>query len=184
MVFEHPNPGYNRLVQRLTLALGILMIVSAILMIVLGAALAAQGFCLLIFGGIFLLALSPLVWMQTAAAPSLRLDDDGLTLTPVIWRPRRVAWDEIESIKPYVLLPPSDSEFGRKAMVGRKKYRAAAGYMLIIPSLPPIYRLHGLFTGEGWKGVIAITNRAHADYEPLIRTLRHHAGERFRESSA
>lgn len=184
MIFQHPNPGYNRLVQRLTLILGIVMAVSAVLLIVMGAALAARGFCLLIFGGIFLLALTPLVWMQTASAPAVSISDHGLTLMPVIWPAQVITWDEIEAIKPYALLPPSESEFGRRAMVGRKKYKPAAGYMLIVPSLPLVYRLHGLFTGEGWKGVVAVTNRAHAEYEPLIRTLRHHAGDKFSDAEA
>ena len=56
-------------------------------------------------------------------------------------------------------------------MVGKRKYRAAEGKMLIIPSLPLYYRFTGLFAGEGFVGVIGLTNRSHTDYERLIEQV-------------
>ena len=46
--------------------------------------------------------------------------------------------------------------------------------MLIIPSLPLQYRFTGLFAGEGFTGVIALTNRSHTDYDALIKQVEKH----------
>ena len=43
--------------------------------------------------------------------------------------------------------------------------------IVIIPSLPLPYRFTGLFAGEGFVGVIGLTNRTHSDYERLIEQV-------------
>ena len=78
----------------------------------------------------------------------------------------------MRAIKDYPLLPPKDVEAARRALVGRQRYRAAEGKMLIIPSLPLPYRFTGLFAGEGFIGVIALTNRTHTDYDTLIKQVK------------
>ena len=80
----------------------------------------------------------------------------------------------MRAIKDYPLLPPKDAEVTRRAMVGKKRYRAAEGKMLIIPSLPLQYRFTGLFAGEGFTGVIALTNRSHTNYDALIKQVEKH----------
>lgn len=109
-----------------------------------------------------LLALPLLLALR--ATPPVTIDDAGLTLTPRIGRPARVAWDAVREAKPYPLLPPSETETLRRAAAGRKKYAAAEGIMLTSDALPWPYRVVGWFAGEGFRGAFAVTNRMHADY--------------------
>jgi hypothetical protein len=74
-------------------------------------------------------------------------------------------------VKVYPLLPSADAETTRRLTVGRIKYRPAAGIMLVIPGLPPQYRIAGFFAGERAAPIIALTNRAHADYERLVEAV-------------
>jgi hypothetical protein len=99
------------------------------------------------------------------------VSNEGLTLHPVVWKDRFVRWDEIASIAVYPLLPAADTEVTRRYAVGKRRYRPAQGIMLVIPSLPPPYRIAGFFAGTGAKPIIALTNRAHVDYDHLLEIV-------------
>jgi hypothetical protein len=114
--------------------------------------------------------------LLTSATPAVTVSADGITIQPRVWRERFVRWDEVRAVKPYPLLPPKDVEAERRAFVGKKRYRPAEGIMLVIPSLPLTYRFTGLFAGEGFTGVIALTNRTHRDYEALVRQVEKSTG--------
>lgn len=162
----HPNPSLNRLTQYGGLLLVILMLVVAVGQL----ALALVGFpiaVLLITSLITLLLVMP-VMMLITASPAVSVSREGIVIEPVVWRARTIGWDEVAAVKIYPLLPPSDTEIGRRALAGRSRYRPAEGIMLVIPSLPPHYRFTGLFTGEGFTGIIALTNRTHSDYARLV----------------
>jgi hypothetical protein len=164
--FAHPSPCLNRLTQYGAFLLMILMLLAAVGQL----ALALIGFplvVLLITSAITFLLIAP-VLMLTTATPAVTVGEDGITIEPVIWRARLIRWHEIAAIKPYPLLPPAEVEVGRRAFIGRRRYRPAEGVMLVIPSLPPHYRFTGLFTGEGFTGIIALTNRTHTDYGRLV----------------
>ncbi len=122
---------------------------------------------------ITLLLIAP-VLMLTSATPAVSIAADGIMIQPRVWRERFVAWADVRAVKDYPLLPPRDAEVTRRAMVGKKRYRAAEGKMLIIPSLPLQYRFTGLFAGEGFTGVIALTNRSHTNYDALIKQVEKH----------
>ncbi len=136
--------------------------------------LAAFGLPLLVLSGLITLLLIAPVMMLTSATPAVSIAADGITLHPRVWHERFVAWDDVRAIKDYPLLPPKDAEVTRRAMVGKKRYRAAEGKMLIIPSLPLQYRFTGIFAGEGFTGVVALTNRSHTDYDRLIKQVEKH----------
>lgn len=161
---HHPQPGLNRLIQIGALLLVVIMVLAALGQVV----LALQGFGLLFASALITLLLIAPVIMLTTATPPVQVAPEGITLLPVVWPRRFVAWDQVAAIKNYPLLPHKDAEVGRRALQGRRKYRAPEGKMLIIPSLPFVYRLTGLFAGEGFTPVIALTNRAHRDYDVLI----------------
>jgi hypothetical protein len=161
---HHPQPGLNRLTQIGALLLLVIMVLAALGQVV----LALQGFGLLFASALITLLLIAPVIMLTTATPPVQVAPEGITLLPVVWPRRFVAWDQVAAIKDYPLLPHKDAEVGRRALQGRRKYRAPEGKMLIIPSLPFVYRLTGLFAGEGFTPVIALTNRAHRDYDVLI----------------
>jgi hypothetical protein len=168
-VHDHPYPLLNRITQYGAAALLALMLLGALALIVLG--LTDGRLLLLAPAGLIVLLLTPAVLMVTTISPALTVEPDGLTIRPVLWGDVRVRWDAVRAYADFPLLPPPDSEIGRKALAGRKKYRPAEGKMLVIPSLPAIYRVNGLFCGRGLTPVVAFTNRAHADYDKLVKKV-------------
>jgi len=111
------------------------------------------------------------VLLLTTATPRVIISPEGLTIQPLIWQAQFVPWNAVQTIKDYPLLPPSGSEVGRKALAGRQRYHPAQGKMLVIPTLPIQYRVTGYFAGEGFTGVIALTNRTHQEYDKLIKKV-------------
>ena len=160
----HPHPLTDSLSQYVGIGLAVVMVVAGIGQI----GLAAFGLPLFLLSGAITLLLIAPVLMLTSATPAVSIAADGITIQPRVWRDRFVTWGEVRAIKDYPLLPPKDAEVTRRTMVGKKRYRAAEGKMLIIPSLPLQYRFTGLFAGEGFTGVIALTNRSHTNYDRLI----------------
>jgi len=166
--FEHPKPLLNRAVQYGAMFLFMMMVISAPLQAMLTLAGAPSGF---ILAGILTVLLSLPVLMLTALAPSVSVDDDGLTIHPIIWKQRTISWSGIEMVKVFPLLPTEDQEIPRKWVVGKQNYRPADGIMLVIPELPVQYRIAGFFAGERGKPIIALTSRAHNNYETLVQTI-------------
>lgn len=165
----HPNPRLNRINQYGMAALLIIMLVAVVAQFAL--VILDPRNILMLFSGIVTLLLTLPVLMQTTMTPALTVEPDGLTITPVVWKPLRVAWSEVQAVKHYPLLPDAGAEVGRKALVGSKNYRPAEGKMLVIPSLPVQYRVNGFFCGEGLTPVIAFTNRSHRDYDKLLKKV-------------
>jgi len=92
-------------------------------------------------------------------------------LHPALWAKRTIAWGEVTEVRVYPLLPRADTEIPRKYVVGTRNYRPAAGIMLVIPSLPWQYRIVGFFAGTQSQPTIALTNRAHENYEHLLQVV-------------
>jgi hypothetical protein len=166
---SHPNPTIERLTQYGAAVLLVVMLLAVVAMV----ALVLRDMRLLLLGlaAVFVLLLALPILMRTTITPALTVSDDGLTITPIIWKPVRVAWDDVRAVKAYPLLPAPGSEVGLKALIGAKRYRAPEGKLLVIPSLPMQYRVNGFFCGEGLTPVIAFTNRTHIDYEALVKTV-------------
>ncbi len=146
------------------------MLVAAPLQMLLDVLIGAGGG--LVVAGVFTLLLAAPVLMLTAVAPGVTVTAEGLRLHPVIWREQVVTWGQIKAVKDYPLLPTRDAEVNRRWMVGRGNYEPATGVMLVIPALPPQYRIAGFFAGERGQPIIALTNRAHTDYEALLAAVR------------
>lgn len=169
--FSHPRPRLNRLLEAGALALTLLMAITAPLQVLL-AMLAPGG--LFVLSALFTLLLAAFVLMQTAVAPEVSVSADGLTLHPVVWRDRHLPWEAVRAVKVYPLLPAEDAETVRRVTVGRLNYAPAAGIMLVIPGLPPQYRIAGFLAGERGAPVVALTNRAHVDYLALVEAVLGH----------
>lgn len=163
--YPHPKAGFNRIIQYGAMGVVIIMLISAPLQILL-TLLGAPGGAFVMSAILTILLAAP-VLMVTAVAPAVTVSEEGLTLHPTIWKERLIAWEDITAVKVFPLLPSEDVEVNRRIMVGRLKYKPAAGIMLVIPSLPWQYRIAGFFAGERAAPVIALTNRAHSDYEEL-----------------
>jgi hypothetical protein len=171
----HPAPALDALTQYGAVA--ILLLIGLLLASQVGLALGGAPPFLLLITSLTLALLTLPTLMQVTAAPAVIVDDEGLTLVPRLLRPRPVAWHAITAIKPNPLLPSPDTEGLRQALIGRSQYRAAEGILLIVPSLPWMYRCTGFFAGEGFTGVIALTNRTHRDYAALAAAVRAHVME-------
>ncbi len=167
--FDHPMPRRYRWEQRLLMALLVGVVLGSV-----GQLALALLFRSLLFGlgAVTLLAFAPFIVMALSVAPPLRLSADGLTLRPHWWRERVVAWADVVAMEPYPLLPRADQEAERRALQGRRRYRAAEGWMLKVRGLPWQYRMAGFFAGAGGHPVIAITNRTHTHYDALVRQVR------------
>jgi hypothetical protein len=171
----HPNSTTDRLAQYGGIGLVVVMIAAALGQIALALAYELPLFLL---SGLVTLALVAPVIMLTSATPAVSVTPEGITIQPRVWRECFVRWTDVRAVKDYPLLPSHDVEVGRRAFVGRSKYHAAEGKMLVIPSLPLTYRFTGLFAGEGFTGVIGLTNRTHTEYNALIRQVMKYTGTR------
>jgi hypothetical protein len=168
---HHPQPRLNRAIQYGALIVTALMLISAPLQVLLTILGAPGG--LFVFSAFFTVLLAAPVLMLTAYAPAVTVDEGGITLRPVVWAERFVPWEAIRAVKVYPLLPIADAEVTRRYAVGKRRYQAARGIMLVIPGLPPQYRIAGFLAGERAAPVIALTNRAHTDYDQLVETVLH-----------
>lgn len=165
----HPNPAVDRITQYGALVLVVIMLAAALAQIVL--ALTIRPALLFILTSIITILMIPFVLMLTASTPGVTVTKDGLTIEPLIWKAHFVPWQDVKAVKYYPLLPQAGAEVPRKAMVGRKNYRPAEGIMLVIPSLPPQYRITGLLAGEGFTSVIGVTTRTHSNYDQLTEKI-------------
>ncbi|MCB9457583.1 MAG: hypothetical protein H6671_16475 [Anaerolineaceae bacterium] len=175
----HPHPTLNRITQYGAAALLAVLLLAALAQIVL-ALLGGPGF--LVASGLLTLALTPFIGLLLVATPPVTVNQQGLTIHPLLGREHTIPWDAVRAFSDYPLLPVPDAEIGRKAMTGRRKYRPAEGKMLVIPGLPARYRLTGLFVGEGFTGVIALTNRTHTQYDVLIQAVTRYVASRRPEA--
>lgn len=148
----------------------ILTIVMWVCAAVLGL-IGASGYPLMTLAAIFLALLALPVLQNTARAPDITLREDGLLLQPAVWRDRLVPWADVLALHEDPSLPPEGAEVYRKRAVGKKKYRPAAGKLLLLRGLPLQYRLVGFFSGEGLHPVISVNTRSHADYDRLIAAI-------------
>lgn len=168
---KHPKPTIDRLSQIVSLV-GAVLLLAAIPILAVLVLLGAPGGFLLALP--LLVGLSLPLLMRTAVSPTITVTEEGLALKPLIWRERVVAWDAITSVQVFPLLPSVDEEVTRRVAVGRLNYRPAGGLMLVIPGLPPQYRIAGFFAGVASQPIIALTNRAHAEYDTLVEAVLSH----------
>jgi hypothetical protein len=162
--YPHPKPKIDALSQTFVLiGLG-LMFISVLGIVALVLRGAPSGFLLAIpvLGALSL----PLI-MRLSVTPEVSIDEQSLTITPRFGKSHQIAWDAIQQVAPYPLLPSEDAEVVRRATVGKRNYAPAKGVMLTIPALPSRYRVAGWFAGEGGKPIVAITNRSHIRYDEL-----------------
>ncbi|MDX1991092.1 MAG: hypothetical protein SF029_01800 [bacterium] len=172
----HPKPALNRMIQIGAMIAVVLLVIAAPLQVAL-LLIGAPG-CGFILSAFLTLLLALPVLMLTAVAPGVTVSDEGITLKPTVWKERFVRWEDVQAVKPFPLLPSPESETNRKAVVGRRNYRPAEGIMLVIPGLPPQYRIAGFFAGERAQPIIALTSRAHSDYDKLVKVVESHVKSR------
>lgn len=175
MLFQHPQPRLNQVIQRSAFIVWWIMILSVPLQLVLAVLIAYGG--LLSITALITLLLAPTVLLLTTATPAVQVSEAGITLLPIIWKQQSLTWEQISKFQVYPLLPQADQEVNRRHLVGHKHYRSAEGVMLVVTTLPIQYRIMGFFAGSGGEAAIALTNRTHTDYDRLRAVLVAHLGE-------
>ena len=175
----HPNKALYKLQQISLLILLIVAVVASLMLIVVAFILSAPLFVIM---SLLLLLLSAPLLMALVNTPPVTITDEGLILEPFIGNQRPIAWHDIERIEAYPLLPQPDQEILKQYAIGRNKYRAAEGIMLIVPSLPLPYRIAGLLAGANRKPIIAFTNRSHSDYDTLTHRITRYAAHAIQET--
>lgn len=165
---NYPNQTLYKMQQ---IGLGILFASAVFGAIALAVFAFLLGFPLFVIMALLVLGLSGYVLMGIVNTPPIIIRDDGITLQAMFDKDRHIAWDEIDTIAPYPLLPQANQEILKQYLVGRNKYQSADGIMLLIPSLPFPYRIAGALAGEKGVPMIAFTNRTHTDYETLVARI-------------
>lgn len=164
----HLHPRLDRLTQTAALALAVVMTLAALAQV--GIALAA-GLPLFLATALLTLGLVPIALIPTTIAPTVTVSDEGLTIAPLFWRRQSVPWAAVGALKPNPLLPPANTETGRRLISGRRHYEPARGVIVVLPNLPPQYRIVGFFAGEGFTSVITLGSRTHTAYDTLLASI-------------
>lgn len=164
----HPNINLYKLQQAILSTLIVLALFGAVMFIIIALLLPAPLF---IFMGILVLLLAIPLFMGLLNTPPVTISDEGLTIQSFMGRDYAIAWDDIQNVSDYPLLPQANQEILKQYLVGRKKYRPAEGIMLVIPRLPFLYRFAGFLAGENGAPIIAFTNRTHTDYDTLKQRI-------------
>jgi hypothetical protein len=172
-ITHHPplSPTGYRLQQIFAAILLVVMALAAGGLFILAILLTAP---LMVIMSLLVIALMVPVAMLLSVSPPITVDEEGLTLEPFWGQAQQIAWEDIAAMQVYPLLPQADQEVERRLIQGRKKYRAAEGYMLLVPRLPLRYRMAGFFAGVGAQPIVAFTNRAHSDYDVLLQRVQRH----------
>jgi MFS family permease len=166
--FDHPRPRLDRVIQWGSAALAGAFVLCALLCLLIALAF---GLPLMVIAALFALGLACAALLPTTAAPAVTLTERELIARSRIWGRHAAPWNAVGMPKPYTLLPPAGAETMRRALIGRNRYRPAEGVLIPVRALPFPYRIHGWFAGEGFTPAIALTNRAHRDYDRLIDAL-------------
>jgi len=171
---KHPHPrNWFYRIQQVTLLVSLLvMVIASVALVVIALILPAPLF--IVMAVLLLLLALPLLLMQTTTPP-VTITEEGCYLHPFIGAERLIRWEDVLEIRAYPLLPAPHQESGRKLLVGREKYQAAEGIMLIVRGLPPQYRIAGFLAGAQSAPVVAFTNRTHTAYPQLVQRIRQFA---------
>jgi len=170
--YTHPNPIAYRITQWVLFALLCVVLVAVPLQILI-ALMYPQAILFYLLAVITLFFALPIL-LYLFTTPTVSLDSDGITVHPFIGKSHHVAWDDVERVAYYPLLPRQNHEVNKRLVVGRKRYKPAEGIMLISSALPQVYRVGGLFAGERGRKIIALTNRTHANYDQLHKQVLKH----------
>jgi hypothetical protein len=162
--YAHPKPLQYQLEQWGALLLLGLMLLAFLGLLWLAFAIPAPLFVVM---ALLLIVLAAPVMMLLVVSTSVKIEDAGLRIFPRFGREAFIAWEDVQRVAAYPLLPGANQEVLRQALVGRKNYREAEGIMLIIPKLPAPYRIAGFFAGQNGAPILAFSNRSHSDYYAL-----------------
>lgn len=164
----HPNPQQYRAEQLITATLCGLIILGAFGLLLISWLLQLGAFALM---AVLLCSLAfPLAMRLVVTAP-VTTTDDGLIVQPLLLPEMVLPWSEVREVRAYPLLPNENQEVLRRLLLGRQRYTAAKGIMLVATGLSPLHRVAGWFAGAQGAPVLALTNRTHQSYDRLAQRV-------------
>ena len=168
IISNHPrlNPTKQRLIAifvRIILGINSLLISGLLIIAVI------YGLPLLMLTAIFLVALTTPVFLLTSLHPALEIREEGLYVTPLVWRSRLLEWVEISHLTVHPMLkpaPPSQIPLINKT--------PQEGLLIVCTKTASgwHYRIIGVITGQGLTPAFAFSNHTHADYKQLRHELK------------
>jgi hypothetical protein len=118
----------------------------------------------------FLIGLCGPLLVLTSLHPGIVVEQDGLRLTPLVWKSSFVRWADLERLTEHTLLKPPPPQ---RRSAGKRRVEIQSGVMIIARrgALPWHYRIVGLMAGSGFRPTFAIASHAHVGYEALYKEL-------------
>lgn len=173
--YTHPNSNLFRLTQWIVFITLCIVILTVPLQLLI--AVTYPQAVLFYLSALITVALAAPLILHLTVTPTVSLHEGGMTVHPFIGKAQHIDWEDIHAVKEYPLLPRQSHEVNKRLVVGRKRYKQAEGIMLIVPRLPMVYRVGGLFVGERGRKIIALTNRTHTDYDHLVKQVMKHTSK-------
>lgn len=174
-ISNHPHPKATT--QRLVgcfAAMGLVFMLIGVMGLFLGG--IVYGLPLLIIMIPFLIGLSMPLFLLTSLHPTIRIEENGLQLKPLVFPASFITWENmIERIEHTLVKPPAPSKVQQQL-----KRTPHKGEMILAKTtaLPIHYRIVGFMAGQGFKPTFAISNRTHVDYEALQSEIQKHLPQR------
>jgi hypothetical protein len=118
-VHDSINPLVTRVSNYALIGLTVALILAIPAWIIIGVSNPrAVLFVVMVIPSILFL---PALIFLSVVTPPVTVTADGLLLRPYVWRQRLIRWTDITLAKPYPLLPSSESEVIRRAMVATRQ---------------------------------------------------------------
>jgi hypothetical protein len=165
-ISTHPrlHPRRQRLVGWFVrLTLGISLLVSSVMLVV----AILNVLPLLFITALLVLGLNLPLFLLTSLHPGVEIYEEGVRLTPLVWKSDFVPWEALVYRTPHTMLKPAPPP--RHPI--QPKLRPE-GLMIVGQQGAWHYRIVGIFSGFGWKPVFAVANHTHAHYPRLRDTLK------------
>jgi hypothetical protein len=119
---------------------------------------------LLFITALFFTVLVTPVLLLTSLHPAIDVYEEGLQVTPLIWKSHFIPWESLSHLTRHRLLgPPPPERSGKKEV---------EGLMIVGDHGKWHFRVVGIFAGQRGKPVFAISDRTHQDYNKLRFNLK------------
>lgn len=163
LISTHPrlNPTRTRLIGWFAAVVLGISFVTAVALLVLSIVYVLP---LLFLTALLLLVLVTPLLLLTSLHPAVDVHDDGLQVTPLVWKSHFILWENLSHLTRHHLLGPEPTE--------RSGQQKVEGLMVVAKRGKWHFRIVGLFAGQAGKPVFAISDRTHQDFNKLRFNLK------------
>lgn len=162
-ISTHPrlNPLRTRLISWFA---ALLLGTSALAVLVLLIVSILNVLPLLLITALFMFVLVSPVLLLTSLHPAIDVHEEGLQVTPLVWKSHFVPWQDLSHLTRHRLLGPPPTE--------RSGKKEVEGLMIVGRQGKWHFRVVGIFAGQSGKPVFAISDRTHQDFNTLRYNLK------------